>query len=130
MRLIAELWHPDIAFLPIGGHYTMDPDPGRDAGSPPNGPVGSRPGGHPGPRPGAGGNHPDLNRGAPSTIGARSRVDVGPSGGCGRAPPPAIPVRSFPIPRKDRCKLSRPTAPSSRPMPPTAVTACASSSSG
>ena len=26
MRLIAELWHPDIAFLPIGGHYTMDPE--------------------------------------------------------------------------------------------------------
>ena len=24
MRLIAELWHPDIALLPIGGHYTMD----------------------------------------------------------------------------------------------------------
>ena len=26
MRLIAELWHPDIALLPIGGHYTMDPE--------------------------------------------------------------------------------------------------------
>ena len=25
MRLIAELYAPDIAFLPIGGHYTMDP---------------------------------------------------------------------------------------------------------
>jgi L-ascorbate metabolism protein UlaG (beta-lactamase superfamily) len=25
MALIAELHHPDIAFLPIGGHYTMDP---------------------------------------------------------------------------------------------------------
>lgn len=26
MRLIRELWHPDIAFLPIGGHFTMDPE--------------------------------------------------------------------------------------------------------
>jgi L-ascorbate metabolism protein UlaG (beta-lactamase superfamily) len=26
MRLIAEMYHPDIAFLPIGGHFTMDPD--------------------------------------------------------------------------------------------------------
>ncbi len=26
MRLIGELWHPDIALLPIGGHYTMDPE--------------------------------------------------------------------------------------------------------
>jgi L-ascorbate metabolism protein UlaG (beta-lactamase superfamily) len=26
MRLIAEMYHPEIAFLPIGGHYTMDPD--------------------------------------------------------------------------------------------------------
>ena len=25
MALIRELWAPDIAFLPIGGHYTMDP---------------------------------------------------------------------------------------------------------
>jgi L-ascorbate metabolism protein UlaG (beta-lactamase superfamily) len=25
MRLIGELWRPDLAFLPIGGHYTMDP---------------------------------------------------------------------------------------------------------
>ncbi len=25
MRLIGELWHPDLALLPIGGHYTMDP---------------------------------------------------------------------------------------------------------
>ena len=25
MRLIGELWHPDLAMLPIGGHYTMDP---------------------------------------------------------------------------------------------------------
>jgi L-ascorbate metabolism protein UlaG (beta-lactamase superfamily) len=25
MALIAELHHPDIGFLPIGGHYTMDP---------------------------------------------------------------------------------------------------------
>jgi L-ascorbate metabolism protein UlaG (beta-lactamase superfamily) len=25
MALIAELHHPDVAFLPIGGHYTMDP---------------------------------------------------------------------------------------------------------
>jgi len=24
MALIAELHHPDVAFLPIGGHYTMD----------------------------------------------------------------------------------------------------------
>ncbi len=29
MALIRELWAPDIAFLPIGGHFTMDPDPGR-----------------------------------------------------------------------------------------------------
>jgi L-ascorbate metabolism protein UlaG (beta-lactamase superfamily) len=26
MRLIREQWHPDIAFLPIGGHFTMDPE--------------------------------------------------------------------------------------------------------
>ena len=26
MRLIRELWHPDIAMLPIGGHFTMDPE--------------------------------------------------------------------------------------------------------
>ncbi len=25
MRLIGERWHPDLAILPIGGHYTMDP---------------------------------------------------------------------------------------------------------
>lgn len=25
MRLIRELWRPDIALLPIGGHFTMDP---------------------------------------------------------------------------------------------------------
>jgi L-ascorbate metabolism protein UlaG (beta-lactamase superfamily) len=25
MRLIAELYRPQVAFLPIGGHYTMDP---------------------------------------------------------------------------------------------------------
>ncbi len=25
MALIGELWQPDIALLPIGGHYTMDP---------------------------------------------------------------------------------------------------------
>jgi L-ascorbate metabolism protein UlaG (beta-lactamase superfamily) len=25
MRLIGELWQPDIALLPIGGHFTMDP---------------------------------------------------------------------------------------------------------
>lgn len=25
MRLIAELYHPDVAMLPIGGHYTMGP---------------------------------------------------------------------------------------------------------
>jgi L-ascorbate metabolism protein UlaG (beta-lactamase superfamily) len=25
MRLIRELWAPDLAFLPIGGHFTMDP---------------------------------------------------------------------------------------------------------
>lgn len=25
MALIGELHHPDVAFLPIGGHYTMDP---------------------------------------------------------------------------------------------------------
>lgn len=25
MALIRDLWAPDIAFLPIGGHYTMDP---------------------------------------------------------------------------------------------------------
>ncbi|MEO8470513.1 MAG: metal-dependent hydrolase [Chloroflexota bacterium] len=26
MRLIKELWRPDIALLPIGGHFTMDPE--------------------------------------------------------------------------------------------------------
>ncbi len=26
MRLIGELWHPDLAILPIGGHFTMGPD--------------------------------------------------------------------------------------------------------
>src|SRR5439155_24365331 len=25
MRLIAERYHPSFAFLPIGGHFTMDP---------------------------------------------------------------------------------------------------------
>lgn len=25
MRLIRELWQPDVALLPIGGHFTMDP---------------------------------------------------------------------------------------------------------
>ena len=25
MRLIGELWRPELAFLPIGGHFTMDP---------------------------------------------------------------------------------------------------------
>jgi len=25
MALIGELWGPEVAFLPIGGHYTMDP---------------------------------------------------------------------------------------------------------
>jgi L-ascorbate metabolism protein UlaG (beta-lactamase superfamily) len=25
MRLIRDLWRPDVAFLPIGGHFTMDP---------------------------------------------------------------------------------------------------------
>ncbi len=25
MKLIAELYHPDVAMLPIGGHYTMGP---------------------------------------------------------------------------------------------------------
>jgi L-ascorbate metabolism protein UlaG (beta-lactamase superfamily) len=25
MRLIAEMYRPEVAFLPIGGHYTMDP---------------------------------------------------------------------------------------------------------
>jgi L-ascorbate metabolism protein UlaG (beta-lactamase superfamily) len=25
MRLINELHRPDVAFLPIGGHFTMDP---------------------------------------------------------------------------------------------------------
>jgi L-ascorbate metabolism protein UlaG (beta-lactamase superfamily) len=25
MRLIGELYRPDVAFLPIGGHFTMDP---------------------------------------------------------------------------------------------------------
>lgn len=25
LRLIGELWRPDFAMLPIGGHYTMDP---------------------------------------------------------------------------------------------------------
>src|SRR5262249_41489246 len=31
MRLIAEMYHPEIAFLPIGGHFTMDPDPAAPA---------------------------------------------------------------------------------------------------
>ena len=26
MRLIRELWRPDVALLPIGGHFTMDPE--------------------------------------------------------------------------------------------------------
>ncbi len=26
MRLIADLWHPEVAVLPIGGHFTMDPE--------------------------------------------------------------------------------------------------------
>ena len=26
MGLIGELWRPELAFLPIGGHFTMDPD--------------------------------------------------------------------------------------------------------
>ena len=26
MQLIGELWSPDLALLPIGGHYTMGPD--------------------------------------------------------------------------------------------------------
>lgn len=26
MKLIGELYHPDVAILPIGGHYTMGPD--------------------------------------------------------------------------------------------------------
>ncbi len=26
MRLIADLWHPEVAILPIGGHFTMDPE--------------------------------------------------------------------------------------------------------
>lgn len=26
MRLIRDLWQPDIALLPIGGHFTMDPE--------------------------------------------------------------------------------------------------------
>ena len=26
MKLIGELYHPDIAFLPIGGRYTMGPN--------------------------------------------------------------------------------------------------------
>ena len=26
MRLIKELWHPDVALLPIGGLFTMDPE--------------------------------------------------------------------------------------------------------
>ena len=25
MRLIGELWRPELAFLPIGGHFTMGP---------------------------------------------------------------------------------------------------------
>ena len=25
MRYIGELYHPDVALLPIGGHYTMGP---------------------------------------------------------------------------------------------------------
>jgi L-ascorbate metabolism protein UlaG (beta-lactamase superfamily) len=26
LRLVGEVYHPDIAFLPIGGHFTMDPE--------------------------------------------------------------------------------------------------------
>ena len=28
MKLIAELYHPELVMLPIGGHYTMDPKEG------------------------------------------------------------------------------------------------------
>ena len=33
MRLVGELWQPDIALLPIGGHYTMDPRQAAKAAS-------------------------------------------------------------------------------------------------
>ncbi len=33
MGLIGELWQPDIALLPIGGHYTMDPRQAAKAAS-------------------------------------------------------------------------------------------------
>ena len=78
MRLIGERYRPDVAFLPIGGHYTMDPvgaahavellgvkhvaadalrdvpDPRRDAGPAPLGARGARPRRRRGPRAGAG----------------------------------------------------------------------------
>jgi L-ascorbate metabolism protein UlaG (beta-lactamase superfamily) len=31
MRLIGSRFHPDVALLPIGGHYTMDPEAAADA---------------------------------------------------------------------------------------------------
>ena len=34
MKLIGELWEPDIACLPIGGHFTMDPPVGSQGGRP------------------------------------------------------------------------------------------------
>ena len=33
MKLVGDLWAPDLAFLPIGGWYTMDPRQGAMAGS-------------------------------------------------------------------------------------------------
>ncbi|HEY5684308.1 MAG TPA: metal-dependent hydrolase [Acidimicrobiia bacterium] len=33
MKLVGELWAPDVAFLPIGGWYTMDPRQAAMAGS-------------------------------------------------------------------------------------------------
>jgi L-ascorbate metabolism protein UlaG (beta-lactamase superfamily) len=31
MRLIAERFRPEVAFLPIGGHFTMDPQTAAQA---------------------------------------------------------------------------------------------------
>jgi L-ascorbate metabolism protein UlaG (beta-lactamase superfamily) len=59
LRLIAERYRPSFAFLPIGGHFTMDPvaaahadvpDPDRHARSAATGAGGSRPGPRDGPR--------------------------------------------------------------------------------
>jgi L-ascorbate metabolism protein UlaG (beta-lactamase superfamily) len=31
MGLIGDLWRPELAFLPIGDHFTMDPEQGARA---------------------------------------------------------------------------------------------------